>query len=82
MISRYRREVESSIATEKTSLSIDREKVEEAQRILGTTTLTATVDAALWEVIRQQRKKELIELIRERGGLGPDDAERRRLRTP
>ncbi len=74
--------MESAIATEKTSLSIDREKVEEAQRILGTTTLTATVDAALGEVIRQQRKKDLIERIKREGGLGPNDEERRRLRTP
>lgn len=73
--------MESAIATEKTSLAIDRDKVDEAARILGTTTLTATVDAALWEVIRGQRKKDLIERIRREGGLGPDDEERRRLRS-
>lgn len=72
----------SAIAIEKTSLSIDRDKVAEAAEVLGTTTLTATVDAALWEIIRQQRKRDLIALIRERDGLGPGDDERRRLRTP
>jgi Arc/MetJ family transcription regulator len=74
--------VDSAIAVEKTSLAIDRDKVEEASRILGTTTLTATVDAALWEVIKIQRRKDLMERIRREGGLGPDDEERRRLRTP
>lgn len=63
-------------------MAIDREKVAEAASILGTSTLTATVDAALWEVIKAQRKRDLMDLIRERGGLGPDDEERRRLRTP
>jgi len=74
--------VESAIAVEKTSLAIDRDKVAEAASILGTSTLTATVDAALWEVIKAQRKKDLMERIRREGGLGPDDEERRRLRTP
>lgn len=66
----------------KTSLSIDRAKAEAAARILGTTTLTATVDSALDEVIRLQRKRDLVERITRDGGLGPDDDARRRLRTP
>ncbi|MFN0153635.1 MAG: type II toxin-antitoxin system VapB family antitoxin [Gaiella sp.] len=74
--------MDAAIAVEKTSLNIDREKLAEAAQILGTTTIAATVDAALWEVIRQQRKRDLLALIAERGGLGPNDEERRRLRTP
>lgn len=74
--------MDTAIAVEKTSLNIDREKLAEAARILGTTTIAATVDAALWEVIRQQRKRDLLARIKEQGGLGPSDEERRRLRTP
>ena len=81
--SRYPERVESAIATEKTSLSIDRKKADEAARILGTKTLTATVDASLAEVIRQHRMKRLIARMRASdGGIGPSDDERRRLRTP
>lgn len=80
---RYPRRAEIAIATEKTSLSIDRKKADEAARILGTKTLTATVDAALAEVIRQHRLKRLITRLRASdGGIGPSDDERRRLRTP
>ncbi len=74
--------METAIATEKTSLSIDRRKADEAARILGTKTLTATVDAALAEVIRRHRLKRLIDRLHREGGLGPSDEERRRLRTP
>lgn len=66
----------------KTSLSIDRKKAEEAAAVLGTKTLTATIDAALSEVITMERRRRLLERIRRDGGIGPDDDERRRLRTP
>ena len=52
------------------------------QRVLGTKTLTATIDAALSEVVKMDRRRRLIERIRRDGGIGPSDAERRRLRTP
>lgn len=66
----------------KTSLSVDREKADAAAVVLGTTTLTATIDAALTEVVNMDRRRRLIERIRRDGGIGPTDEERRRLRTP
>ena len=66
----------------KTSIAIDREKADEAAKLLGTTTLTATVDAALTEIINAERRRRLVERIRRDGGIGPSDEERRRLRTP
>jgi len=66
----------------KTSLSIDREKAEAAAKLLGTPTLTATIDAALTEVIDADRRRRLLERIERDGGIGPTDEERRRLRSP
>jgi hypothetical protein len=67
----------------KTSLSIDREKADAAAAVLGTTTLTATIDAALTEIVNMDRRRRLVERIRKSGrGIGPTDEERRRLRTP
>jgi len=66
----------------KTSLSIDREKADAAAAVLGTKTLTATIDAALTEIVNMDRRRRLVERIRRDGGIGPSDAERRRLRTP
>jgi hypothetical protein len=66
----------------KTSLSIDREKADAAAAVLGTTTLTATIDAALTEVVSRERRRRLMERIRRDGGIGPSDEELRRLREP
>ena len=63
-------------------MAIDRAKVDEAKRILGTKTLAATVDAALDEVIRLEAKRRLMERIRRDGGIGPSPKELRRLRQP
>jgi Arc/MetJ family transcription regulator len=68
--------------SDKTSLVIDREKVEEARRILGTTTLAETVDAALQDVIDFARRRRLMERIVRDGGIGPSPEELRRLREP
>jgi hypothetical protein len=68
--------------SDKTSLVIDREKVEEARRILGTTTLAETVDAALEDVIDFARRRRLMERIVRDGGIGPSPEELRRLREP
>lgn len=67
---------------DKTSLVIDRHKVAEARAILGTTTLAATVDAALDEVIRLAQRRRVMERIRRSpsAGIGPEPAELRRLR--
>jgi len=67
----------------KTSLSIDREKADAAAAVLGTSTLTATIDAALTEIVNMDRRRRLVERIRRSGrGIGPNDEELRRLRTP
>jgi Arc/MetJ family transcription regulator len=65
---------------DKTSLAIDRDKVERARKALGTTTIAATVDAALDEVIRLAARRRLMERVRRQDGLGPGPAELRRLR--
>jgi len=67
---------------DKTSMVIDREKLAEAREILGTKTIADTVDAALDEVVRREKRRNLMNYIRERGGIGPDPEELRRLRTP
>jgi hypothetical protein len=67
----------------KTSLSIDRTKADRAATILRTKTLTATIDAALDEVISLDRRRRLLERIRRSDrGIGPTDDDLRRLRTP
>jgi hypothetical protein len=67
----------------KTSLSIDREKADAAAAVLGTTTLTATIDAALTEIVNIDRRRRLVERIRRSDrGIGPTDDELKRLRTP
>jgi Arc/MetJ family transcription regulator len=67
---------------DKTSLVIDREKVARVKRILGTTTLAETVDAALEDVINHERRMQLLEQIKRKGGIGPGPDELRRLREP
>ena len=67
---------------DKTSMAIDRRKVAHAREILGTTTMASTVDAALDEVIRLGKRRRLLDYIRERGDIGPEPGEMRRLRTP
>jgi hypothetical protein len=67
---------------DKTSLAIDRRKVERASKILGTHTIAATVDAALEDVINHDRRMALLERIRRDGGVGPNPEELRRLREP
>ena len=68
--------------SDKTSLVIDRAKVEEAKRILGTTTIAETVDAALQDVIDFAKRRRLMERIVRDGGIGPSPKELRRLREP
>jgi hypothetical protein len=67
---------------DKTSLVIDREKVERAKEILGTQTLAETVDAALEDVINHDRRMRIMERIRRDGGIGPSPEEVRKLRRP
>jgi hypothetical protein len=57
----------------KTSFEVDFTKVEAAKAVLGTTTLTETVDAALAEVIRLNDRRRLVELLFAPGLLELDD---------
>jgi hypothetical protein len=68
--------------SDKTSMIIDRAKVDEAREILGTKTIAETVDAALDEVIALAARRRLMERIERDGGIGPSLKEIRRLRRP
>lgn len=50
-------------AVRKTSFEVDFDKLEAARKLLGTRTLTETVDAALDEVVKIQKRRELFELL-------------------
>ena len=47
----------------KTSFEVDFTKVDRAKELLGTSTLTDTVDAALDEVIALDQRRRLVELL-------------------
>lgn len=51
----------------KTSVDIDQDILQEAAEILGTTTLRATIDAALHEVVHARRRLELVALLSQEG---------------
>jgi len=57
----------------KTSFEIDPRKVDAAREILGTKTLTDTVDAALSEVVKLRQRKALVEMLFRPGALELDD---------
>jgi hypothetical protein len=59
----------------KTSFAVDFEKLEAAKEVLGTDTLTDTVDAALAEVIHLHQRQRLVELLFTPGTLQLDDPE-------
>ena len=61
---------------------IDRKKLAEARKVLGTTTIAETVDAALDEVLRLAARRRLMDRVRRDGGIGPGPEELRRLREP
>jgi len=62
-------------AKRKTSFEIDTVKVDAAKKILGTKTLTDTVDAALSEVVKLRQRQALVELLFTPGALALDDPE-------
>jgi Arc/MetJ family transcription regulator len=64
-----------STAKRKTSFEIDTAKVAAAREVLGTKTLTDTVDAALSEVVKLRQRKTLVELLFRPGALELDDPE-------
>ena len=45
-----------------TTIDLDRELVGEARQVLGTTTTTETIHAALAEVVRSRRRMAILEL--------------------
>jgi len=57
----------------KTSFAVDFDKVNSAKAILGTTTLTDTIDGALDEVIKLEQRRQLVELLFTPGRLQLDD---------
>ncbi len=65
----------STVTRHKTSFEIDTAKVEAAKDILGTKTLTDTVDAALSEVLKLRQRQALVELLFTPGALALDDPE-------
>jgi len=59
----------------KTSVEIDPDIVREAAAILGTTTLRATIDAALREIVHAKRRLELVALLSDEGRFDFDKTE-------
>jgi Arc/MetJ family transcription regulator len=57
----------------KTSFEIDTAKMQAAKEILGTKTLTDTVDAALSEVLALRQRRELLKLLATPGALVLED---------
>ncbi len=58
-----------TIAKRKTSLAIDPGKVETAREILGTKSMTDTIDAALDAILQQEAARKLIEILDTPGAL-------------
>lgn len=65
----------SPASKRKTSFEIDSAKVDAAREVLGTKTLTETVDTALSEVVKLRQRKTLVELLSRPGALELDDPE-------
>lgn len=61
--------VMTTVTKHKTSFEIDTAKVAAAKEILGTKTLTDTVDAALSEVVKLRQRQALLELLSTPGAL-------------
>jgi hypothetical protein len=64
-----------SASRRKTSFEVDFNKVEQVKAVLGTRTLTDTVDAALGEVIRLHDRQRLVEMLFTPGVLDLDDGD-------
>lgn len=60
---RYPDGVNTATTRRKTSLDVDFDKVDQARALLGTKTLTATIDAALDEVIALEKRRQLLDLL-------------------
>jgi len=65
----------AAVGRKKTSFEIDTAKVAAAKEVLGTKTLTETVDEALAEVVKLRQRRQLVELLFRPGALALDDVE-------
>ncbi len=63
----------STTSRRKTSFEVDPAKVAAAKQILGTKTMTDTVDAALSAVVKLRQRQELLALLSTPGALELDD---------
>ncbi len=63
----------SAAIRRKTSFAIDTAKVQVAKEVLGTKTLTDTVDVALSEVVKLRQRRDLLELLSTPGALELDN---------
>jgi hypothetical protein len=63
----------ATAARRKTSFEVDFDKVDAAREVLGTRSLTDTVDAALGEVVKLHERERLVELLFKPGALALDD---------
>ena len=61
------------MAVRKTALLLDDELVGQVREILGTSTTTETISAALREVIQVRGRARLLERLRRREGIDLDD---------
>lgn len=64
-----------TITKRKTSFEIDTEKIAAAKKILGTETMTETIDVALDEVVKRRQRRELLDLLFDSDALALDDPE-------
>lgn len=64
-----------AIPKHKTSFEVDPEKVAAAKEVLGTKTMTETVDAALDEIVKRRQREGLLELLDTPGAFALDDPE-------
>lgn len=64
-----------TISRRKTSFEVDTEKVDAAKEILGTKTMTETVDAALDAIVKRRQREKLLELLDTPGALELDNPE-------
>jgi hypothetical protein len=62
-----------TIAKRKTSFEVDTEKVDAAKEILGTKTMTETVDVALDEIMKREGRRKLLEILDTPGALELDN---------
>jgi len=60
---------------QKTALRLDHDLLAQARAVLGTSTTTETIHAALTEVVAARARARLFERLRTRNGIELDDAD-------